>query len=216
MPETRRSAIVTGGARGIGLAIGERLARDGYGVLLFDRDAGVSAAAAGIPGGIGMAGDVTDVVAMETAIRRAEDEIGPLAVLVNNAGIPSRANPIERQSDTDWERAIDIMLTAPFRWCRAVVPIMRGHGWGRIINMSSVAGKEGNPNNVPYSVAKAGLICLTKALAKEVALDGILVNAVAPAVIETDLLRDVDPKDLEPLLVKIPMGRMGQPGEVAA
>ena len=210
------AAIVTGAARGIGLAISERLAADGYPVMLFDRDGeAVTASSERIPGSRAIVGDVTDAAAIERTIRETEEQLGPVAILVNNAGIPSHVNPIERQSDEDWDRAIAVMLTSPFKWCRAVVPVMREHGWGRIVNVASVAGKEGNPNSIPYSAAKAGVICLTKALAKEVALDGILVNAVAPAVIETELLKGADPKDLEPLLVKIPMGRMGQPVEVA-
>jgi 3-oxoacyl-[acyl-carrier protein] reductase len=185
--------------------------------MLFDRDGpAVSAASARISGSRAIVGDVTDPSAIDRTIQETEQHLGPIAVLVNNAGIASHVNPIERQSDEDWDRAISIMLTAPFKWCRAIVPIMRAHGWGRIVNIASVAGKEGNPNSIPYSAAKAGVICLTKALSKEVALDGILVNAVAPAVIETELLKDARPEDLAPLLGKIPLGRMGQPHEVAA
>lgn len=217
MPDQRRSAIVTGAARGIGLAISTRLSADGYGVLLVDRDeTAVATASAGIDGSAFHPGDVTDDSVAQAAIEQAETTLGPLAVLVNNAGIPSRVNPIEKQTNDDWDRALAVMLTAPFKWCRAVVPVMRGHGWGRIVNIASVAGKEGNPNSIPYSSAKAGVICLTKALSKEVALDGILVNAVAPGVVDTDLLRGVDPKDLEPLIAKIPLGRIGQPAEIAA
>lgn len=212
----RRVAIVTGAARGIGLAISRHLSDDGFHVLLVDRDEAVRGAAAGIPHAIALVGDVTVDEVIQTAVGLADGELGGLGVLVNNAGIPSRVNSIERQTDEDWDRAISVMLTAPFKWCRAVVPPMRARGWGRIVNVASVAGKEGNPNSIPYSVAKAGVICLTKALSKEVALDGILVNGVAPGVIETDLLAGVAPEDLEPLLAKIPLGRMGQPDEVAA
>ncbi len=210
------AAIVTGAARGIGLAITRRLAADGRRVLLVDRDDAVTGVAAGIDGCAAYVGDITDDAVIHGAIDWTEANLGNLAVLVNNAGIPSRVNPIERQTDEDWSRAIDVMLTAPFKWCRAAVPRMRGHGWGRIVNVASVAGKEGNPNSIPYSVAKAGVICLTKALSKETALDGILVNGVAPGVIETELLKAVDPKDIEPLVAKIPLGRVGQPDEVAA
>jgi 3-oxoacyl-[acyl-carrier protein] reductase len=214
---TTRAAIVTGAARGIGRAIAARLASDGYAVMLFDRDApSVHAATATIRGARAFVGDVTDETVIQAAIEDAEANLGQLAVLVNNAGIPSRVNPIERQTNDDWDQALAVMLTAPFKWCRAAVPVMRGHGWGRIVNVASVAGKEGNPNSIPYSAAKAGVICLTKALSKEVALDGILVNGVAPGVVETDLLNDVSPADLAPLIAKIPLGRVGQPNEVAA
>lgn len=211
-----RVAIVTGAARGIGLAIARRLAADGHRVLLVDRDEAVRKAADRIDGCAAFVGDVTDDDVVLGAIDWTETNLGDLGILVNNAGVPSRVNPIERQTDEDWDRAVAVMLTAPFKWCRAAVPRMRQHGWGRIVNVASVAGKEGNPNSIPYSVAKAGVICLTKALSKETALDGILVNGVAPGVIETDLLSAVDPKDLEPLIAKIPLGRMGQPEEVAA
>lgn len=216
MAERPRSAIVTGAARGIGAAIATRLAADGYGVLLVDIDPNVAATAAALPGSRHLVGDVTDPSVPATAIAAAETDIGPFAVLVNNAGIASRVNPIERQTDDDWDRALAVMSTAPFRWCRAAIPVLRANGWGRVVNIASVAGKEGNPNSIPYSVAKAGLICLTKALAKEVATQGILVNAVTPGVVETDLLRGVDPADLAPLIAKIPMGRVGRPDEVAA
>jgi NAD(P)-dependent dehydrogenase (short-subunit alcohol dehydrogenase family) len=214
---TMRTAVVTGAARGIGLATATRLSSDGHRVVLIDRDADALAlAVAGIAGSIGYACDVTDENEPQGAFRAAARAFGPVEILVNNAGIAGRTAPIEDQTDDDWAKALAILLTAPFRWCRAAVPIMRAGGWGRIVNVASVAGKEGNPNILPYSAAKAGLIGLTKGLAKETAGAGILVNAVAPAVIQTDLLRDVAPAMIEYMVSRIPLGRLGRPEEVAS
>jgi 2-dehydro-3-deoxy-L-rhamnonate dehydrogenase (NAD+) len=211
-----RVGIVTGAARGIGLATAARLAHDGHPVVLVDRDEeALAAAAAGIDGSATVAGDVRDEATLAGALEAA-GRLGTLGVLVNNAGLPGRTGTIEEQTDEDWRELIEIMLTAAFRWCRAAVPVMRRERWGRIVNIASVAGKEGNPNLIPYSVAKAGLICLAKALAKEVAGDGILVNAVAPAVVQTELLDRVAPHQLDYMLARIPMGRPGRPDEVAA
>jgi NAD(P)-dependent dehydrogenase (short-subunit alcohol dehydrogenase family) len=216
-PTRARTAVVTGAARGIGLATAIRLAADGHRVLLVDRDeAALAAAAARIPGSAAYACDITDRSEPDGAFAAAMDAFGSVDILVNNAGIAGRTAILELQTDDDWDRAIAVMLTAPFRWCRAAVVPMKASGWGRIINVSSVAGKEGNPNILPYSAAKAGLIGFTKGLAKETATHGILVNAVAPAVIATDLLLDVAPSMVEYMVSRIPLGRPGRPEEVAA
>jgi NAD(P)-dependent dehydrogenase (short-subunit alcohol dehydrogenase family) len=212
-----RTAVITGAARGIGFATAKRLAADGHHVVLIDLDeVGLERAANDIPGSLAYRCDITDPAEPDGAFKRAQAAFGPVDILVNNAGIVARTATIEDQSDDDWHRSISVLLTAPFRWSRAAVPVMRSRGWGRIINVASVAGKEGNPNIIPYSVAKAGLIGLTKALAKETATEGVLVNAVAPAVVETDLLQDVSPKMVEYMVSRIPMGRLGRPEEVAA
>ena len=212
-----RTAVITGAARGIGLATARRLARDGHRVLLVDRDReALEQAAIAVPGAAIWCCDITDPAEPEGAFAAAAKAFGRVEILVNNAGVAGRTAVIEQQTDADWDRAIAVMLTAPFRWCRAAVAVMKGHGWGRIINVASVAGKEGNPNILPYSAAKAGLIGLTKGLAKEVATSGILVNAVAPAVVDTDLLRDVSPAMIEYMVSRIPLGRVGRPDEVAA
>lgn len=212
-----RVAVVTGAGRGIGLAIARRLAEDGHRVVLFDRDTdAVEQAAREIPDAVGVAGDVRDADAIEQTLAVARDRAGTPMILVNNAGVPGRTGTIEAQTDEDWQTALDVMLTAAFRWSRAVVPLMKAERWGRIVNVASVAGKEGNPNLIPYSVAKAGMICLAKALATEVATDGILVNAIAPAVVHTDLLADVAPHQVDYMLARIPLGRPGQPEEIAA
>lgn len=218
MAATGKTALVTGAARGIGLAIATRLAADGLRVALLDLDkTTVEAAAAGIgAGALALAADVTRAAEVKAAIARLEREWGRLDVLVNNAGITGRSFPIWELTDEDWQRVIDVDLTAVFLCCRAAVKLMLRQGSGRIVNIASIAGKEGNPTLVPYSSAKAGVIGLTKALAKEVATRGILVNAVAPAVIGTELLAQMERSTVDLLISKIPMGRVGTPDEVAA
>jgi NAD(P)-dependent dehydrogenase (short-subunit alcohol dehydrogenase family) len=213
-----KTALVTGAARGIGLAIATRLAADGLRVAMLDQDrAAVEAAAPGLgAGALGLAADVTRAAEVDAAIARIEREWGRLDVLVNNAGITGRSFPIWDLTDEDWQRVIDVDLTSVFLCCRAAVKVMLRQGAGRIVNIASIAGKEGNPTLVPYSTAKAGVIGLTKALAKEVATRGILVNAVAPAVIGTELLKQMETSTVELLISKIPMGRVGTPEEVAA
>jgi 3-oxoacyl-[acyl-carrier protein] reductase len=213
-----KTALVTGAARGIGLAIAARLAGDGVRVALLDQDAQqVETAARGIGGGaLALAGDVTRAKDVDGAVARVVDTWGRLDVLVNNAGITGRSFPIWELTDEDWQHVIDVDLTSVFLCCRAAVNVMLRQGSGRIVNIASIAGKEGNPTLVPYSSAKAGVIGLTKALAKEVATRGIVVNAVAPAVIGTELLKQMEPSTVDLLVSKIPMGRVGRPEEVAA
>jgi len=211
-------ALVTGAARGIGYAIASRLAADGARVALLDLDAAAAEAAAAKIGGsaLWLAADVTKAAEVEGAIGRVVDACGRLDIVVNNAGITGRSFPIWELSDEDWRRVIDADLTSVFLCCRAAVKVMLGQGSGRIINIASIAGKEGNPTLVPYSAAKAGVIGLTKALAKEVCTRGILVHAVAPAVIGTELLQQMEQSTVDLLVSKIPMGRVGRPEEVAA
>jgi 3-oxoacyl-[acyl-carrier protein] reductase len=217
-PVGDKTALVTGAARGIGLAIATRLAADGLRVALLDQDGdGVAAAARSVGrGALALVGDVTRAKDVDAAMARVESAWGRLDVLVNNAGITGRSFPIWELSDEDWRRVIDVDLTSVFLCCRAAVKVMLRQGGGRIINIASIAGKEGNPTLVPYSTAKAGVIGLTKALAKEVATRGILVNAVAPAVIGTELLKQMEQSTVDLLVSKIPMGRVGKPEEVAA
>jgi 3-oxoacyl-[acyl-carrier protein] reductase len=213
-----RAALVTGAARGIGLAIASRLAAGGARVALLDVDrAGVEAAAARVGGeAIALTADVTRTAEVEAAVGAVVERWGRLDVLVNNAGITGRSFSIQELTDEDWERVIAVDLSSVFRCCRAAIRVMLAQGHGRIVNIASIAGKEGNPTLVPYSSAKAGVIGLTKALAKEVATRGILVNAVAPAVIETEILRQMEKSTVALLVSKIPMGRVGRPEEVAA
>jgi len=214
----KKTALVTGAARGIGLSIASRLAADGARVAVLDLDAEAGRAAASKIGAgtIAIAADVTKTSEVESAVSRVVEQWGRLDILVNNAGITGRSFPIWELSDEDWRRVIDVDLTSVFLCCRAAVRIMLGQGAGRIINIASIAGKEGNPTLVPYSTAKAGVIGLTKALAKEVCTQGILVHAVAPAVIGTELLQQMEKSTVDLLVSKIPMGRVGRPDEVAA
>ena len=218
MPLIDKTALVTGAARGIGLAIATRLAADGLRVALLDQDGdGVEAAVRSIGrGALALVGDVTRTKDVDGAVAGVESAWGRLDVLVNNAGITGRSFPIWELSDDDWQRVIDVDLTSVFLCSRAAVKVMLRQGSGRIVNIASIAGKEGNPTLVPYSTAKAGVIGLTKALAKEVATRGILVNAVAPAVIGTELLEQMERSTVDLLVSKIPMGRVGKPEEVAA
>ena len=228
--------VVTGAARGIGEATARRLFEEGARVVLVDIDferaqwvaqslaesltgeTGRKDAPAPSAGAraIALKADVSNRNDIEAVVRRTLDTWGSIQGLVNCAGIAGRSAPIWEQTDADWERMLQINLDSVFYFCRAVIPYMRERGYGRIVNVASIAGKEGNPNAVPYSAAKAAVIGLTKAVAKEVAKDGILVNSVAPAVIETDILGQLSREHVDYMLQRIPMGRPGQPSEVAA
>jgi 2-dehydro-3-deoxy-L-rhamnonate dehydrogenase (NAD+) len=214
----QRIALVTGGAQGIGLAVAERFIASGARVLLWDIDEPLLARARALLGAaaFGARVELTDVDAVERATQAALAEHGRIDILVNNAGITGgNASTWELAPDV-WRRTIEVNLVAPYLVCRAVVPAMIRQGWGRIVNVASVAGKEGNPNASHYSASKAGLIALTKSLAKELATKGILVNAVAPAAARTGLFSQMKPEFIEYMLSKIPMGRFIEPREIAA
>ncbi len=149
-------------------------------------------------------------------VERILRDFGHVDILVNNAGILGPTAPVAEIPEEEWDRTLDIHLKGTFLCCQAVIPHMIRQRYGKIVSMASVAGKEGNPNQAAYSVAKAGIICFTKSLAKEVATMGITVNCVSPTVVETDLIKALTPEQLAPLLAKIPMARMGKPEEVAA
>jgi 2-dehydro-3-deoxy-L-rhamnonate dehydrogenase (NAD+) len=213
-------AVVTGGAHGIGYAVAERLSQAGARVVVADRDEenGLAAAerlSADGAEAVAVRVDVTRPEEIGAMVKRALESFGSLDVLVNNAGINGRNAPLWEISDEEWEEMMAINLTSVFRCCRAVIGHMRERRSGAIVNVASISGKEGNPNQIPYSVSKAGTICLTKALAKEVIGDGIRVNAIAPALIETPLLAQHTPEDIEYLRGRIPMGRLGRAEEVA-
>jgi 2-dehydro-3-deoxy-L-rhamnonate dehydrogenase (NAD+) len=219
LPE--KVAIVTGAAQGIGFAIAERLSRAGARVLVadIDEEGAVSAVGRLRERGAEAVEAVTDITKHEEVgamVERAIDAFGKLDVLVNNAGITGRDAALSKITDDDWERVLKLNLTATFYCCRAAICRMREQRSGAVVNVASISGKEGNPNMIPYSVSKAGVICLTKTLAKEVIHDGVRVNCVAPAVIETPLLDQLRPEAIEYMTTKIPMGRMGKPEEVAA
>jgi 2-dehydro-3-deoxy-L-rhamnonate dehydrogenase (NAD+) len=213
-----RTGIVTGAARGIGRAIAARLVGEGARILIADVDEAGAEQTADEIGGRALAHrlDVTDAASWANAVDRVTGRWGRLDVLVNNAGIAGRSAPAWELSVEEWHEVLAIDLTGVFLGCRAVLPAMLAAGSGRIVNIASIAGKEGNPNAVPYSAAKAGVIGLTKAVAKEVATRGVLVNCVTPAVIETPILAQVSDEHIRYMTSRIPMGRVGQPAEVAA
>jgi len=221
MEITDRVAIVTGAAQGIGLAIAKRLAMAHASVAMVDTNLnGVQKEAKNLVEtgliAVALGCDVSDPGSVQIMIDAVLDKYGHMDILVNNAGIVGRAAPIQEVTDNDWNRMLAIDLTGVFNCCRVVIPHMLERGSGRIINIASIAGKEGNPNMVPYSSAKAGVIGLTKALAKEVAQHNIFVNAIAPALIKTSLIDDLTPEQAKYLTERIPMGRLGLPEEVAA
>jgi 3-oxoacyl-[acyl-carrier protein] reductase len=215
-----RWAIVTGGARGIGLATAKRLTAAGAGVLLWDLDSAAADEAAAELRGEGaeawaIAVDVTSPESIARGLAASLERCPGVDVLVNNAGIPGRSAPISDLSDGDWDEVVLSDLTSVFYCCRALVDTMRARGGGSIVNIASVTGKEGNPGQIPYSVAKAGVIALTKALAREVAPE-IRVNCVAPALTRTRLLDELPPEIVDYALEKIVLGRVAEPEEVAS
>ena len=211
--------IVTGAARGIGLAITRRMARDGDHVLMVDLDPVVNSRSEALnQDGLhatGLVADVTDASAVEDLVRAFEEQTGRIDVLVNNAGITGPAKPSWEYEPEEWSRVYAVNLMAPFLCCRSVVPRMLARGGGRIVNVASISGKEGNPNMAAYSSSKAALIGFTKSLAKELATQNVYVNCVTPAVIETEILRQLNEQAVSYMLQRIPMGRPGQPEEVA-
>jgi 3-oxoacyl-[acyl-carrier protein] reductase len=213
-----RNAIVTGGAQGIGLAIVNRLVASGARVRIWDRDDKLLAKTVAKLGSAatGDALDVTDPDAIARGTRSALEVLGKIDVLVNNAGIAGMSKPVVDYPVEEWKRVIDIDLTGPFLCCRAVAPHMTRAGYGRIVNIASVAGKEGNPNAAAYGAAKGGLITFTKSLGKELAQTGVLVNCVTPAAAQTAILEQVTPEFAKFMLSKIPMGRFVKVEEIAA
>jgi NAD(P)-dependent dehydrogenase (short-subunit alcohol dehydrogenase family) len=195
-----RVAVITGGASGIGRASAVRLAQDAITVITLDRSEDADVVA-----------DVTDAGAVAAALAR----IGRVDILVNSAGIVGPNKPLWEVSDDEWATTFAVNVTGTFHMCRAVVPGMRDRGWGRIVNLASMAGKDGNPRLGAYSATKAAVIGLTKSLGKELATSGVLVNAIAPAVIETPMNAANTPEVLEYMTSLIPMRRLGRPEEVA-
>ena len=216
-----RVALVTGAAQGIGAAIAARLAAEGARVIVADVNPDLAAAHAETivrAGGQASATrvDVADWQDVAQMVAGVMDRAGRLDVLVNNAGVSGTSAPVADYPVEEWRRVLSIDLDGVFYCCRAAVPHMVARGYGRIVNIASIAGKEGNPNLSAYSAAKAGVIGLTKSLAKELATTGVLVNAIAPAVIASAMNTTVDEHTLRYMVSRIPMGRTGEPAEVAA
>ena len=215
-----RVALVTGGAQGIGCVTAERMLRSGASVMLWDIDAARLAQARSALAPLGRVEtavvELTEQAAVDSAAAQAASLLGRIDILVDNAGITGGNGTTWELDPVVWRRVIEVNLIAPYLTCRAIVPYMLRQGWGRIVNIASVAGKEGNPNASHYSASKAGLIALTKSLGKELATKGVLVNAVAPAAARTAMFEQMAPQHIEYMLSKIPMGRFVEPAEIAA
>lgn len=213
-----RTAVVTGGAQGIGFAVAQRLVASGARVALWDRDANALAAAAASLGAATHAQrvDVVDATDVEAAARATAAALGAIDVLVCSAGITGPNVPLADYPLDDWKRVFDVNVHGVFLCNRAIVPVMKGKGYGRIVNVASVAGKEGNPNASAYSASKAAVIALTKSLGKELATTPIRVNCVTPAAVRTAIFDQMTQQHIDFMLSKIPMGRFGLVEEIAA
>jgi 2-dehydro-3-deoxy-L-rhamnonate dehydrogenase (NAD+) len=213
-----RVAVITGGASGVGFEVAERIAAEGGKVSLWDRDAAaLEKAAASIGTDVHtMPVDVTDAAKMVSAAEAVYSRFGRIDVLVASAGITGPTAKLWEYPVEEWRRVIDIDLNGIFNSCRAVVPQMLKNDYGRIVNISSVAGKEGNPNASAYSTAKAGVIGLTKSLGKELASSGVRANCVTPATFKSPILDQLPQSQIDYMKSRIPMGRLGEACEVAA
>jgi 3-oxoacyl-[acyl-carrier protein] reductase len=215
---TGQTAIVTGAATGIGEAIARRLAAAGAMVAVADLETeGARGVAASMGNGsFPLQMDIAMAESVRNAVASVLTRTGRIDILVNNAGIAGRAAPLWEQTDEDWQQIIAVNLTGVFNCCRAVIQHMRERKYGRIVSIASIAGKEGNPNMTGYSATKAAVIGFTKSLAKEVATEGICVNAVAPAVVRTRILDQLTEAQIDYMTQRIPMRRTGKPEEIAA
>jgi 2-dehydro-3-deoxy-L-rhamnonate dehydrogenase (NAD+) len=217
---TGRTAVVTGAAQGIGFAIAQRLAVSGARLVLWDRDTELldkaAQALADQGKAVAVAVDQTDFAGVEKALAQSEAEAGSIDILVNNAGISGPTMPVADYPVEEWRKILDIDLNGPFYCCKVVVPGMIRRGYGRIVNVASIAGKEGNPNAAAYSAAKAGVIALTKSLGKELAGHDIAVNCITPAAAKTRIFDQISQAHIDYMLARIPRGRFLRVEEAAA
>ena len=204
-----RVALVTGGASGIGAATAERLRASGAQVAVFDREEADGRT-------LSIQGDVSRSEDADAAVERVVMELGRLDVLVNSAGVPGQSLRTLDVPDEEWERVFAINAHGTFWFCRAGARVMVERGYGRIVNVASIAGKEGNPQAAAYSGSKAAVIGFTKSVGKDLAGTGVLVNCIAPAVIETPILQGITQEHIDYMVERIPLGRVGKPDEVAA
>jgi 3-oxoacyl-[acyl-carrier protein] reductase len=215
-----KNAIVTGAARGIGFAIAQRLLASGAACSLWDRDSEALGSAANALAGSGTVHTATVDLTQADSVKAAADStcnsFGRVDILVNNAGIAGANKKTWEFTPEEWQQVLQVNLFSMFLCCHAIVPKMIEQGYGRIVNIASIAGKEGNPNASHYSASKAGVIGLTKSLAKETARSGVIVNCVTPAVIKTDIFDQMSQEHIDYMLAKIPMGRFGLKEEAAA
>jgi NAD(P)-dependent dehydrogenase (short-subunit alcohol dehydrogenase family) len=203
-----RVALVTGGASGIGAATAARLRAGGATVAVFDREP--------VADYLSVTGDIASSADVHAAVGQVERELGRVDVLVNSAGVPGESVRTTEVTDEEWQRVFAINANGSFYMCRAVLPGMIERGYGRIVLVASIAGKEGNPMAAAYSASKAAVIAMTKAIGKDVADTGVLVNCIAPAVIETPILEGLSQHHIDYMVERIPLGRMGKAEEVAA
>lgn len=217
-----KNAIVTGGGAGLGYAISQRLAQSGANVCVWDIDQDAIDVAVeklrqeGDGKICGVMGNVADVASVQDAVKATQDQLGGIDITINNAGISGPNETSWEYPAEDWQKVIDVNLSGTFHVCSAVIPVMLANDYGRIVNIASVAGKDGNPKAPAYSASKAGVIGLTKTLGKELASTNVLVNCVTPAAVRTAIFDQMTDAHIEFMLSKIPMSRFGLAEEIAA
>jgi 3-oxoacyl-[acyl-carrier protein] reductase len=212
-----RTAVVTGGASGLGLLAAKRIVEEGGRVSLWDLNASsLDQAQKEIPGAHSVSLNIGCHKSVAVAARQSQESLGRIDILINSAGITGATVPVQDFPIDSWLQVMEVNLNGTFFCCREIVPAMLTHGYGRIVNIASVAGKEGNPNASAYSASKAGVIGFTKSLGKELATSGILVNCVTPATFESPILDQLPKSQVDYMRSRIPMGRLGEVAEIAA